>query len=209
MTIYPPPKSAVSIYPKSAVSIYPPPKLAVSIYPKSAVTIYPPKSSNFEQNFERTQHHALLHKGLFCERPTSRPTYEQSCLSFTIIHNAIHNSKLWPEGTAVLKVKFKTRSACGEGDWLLCWLYTLAEVSHQRWISGNVYHVCLRKVRITQGLRKKAVADPGIRGIQVLSLPWGWRSSVNSWINHCEGEKGDVNPKLLPVFRKKRMEKTS
>ena len=22
--------------------------------------------------------------------------------------------------------------ACGEGDWLLCWLYTLAEVSHQR-----------------------------------------------------------------------------
>ena len=46
---------------------------------KSAVTIYPqigsddlpppPKSSNFEQNFKRTQHHALLHKGLFCERP--------------------------------------------------------------------------------------------------------------------------------------------
>ena len=55
-----PPKSAVSIYPKSAVSIY----------PKSAVTISPPpKLSNFEQNFERTQHHALLHKGLFCERP--------------------------------------------------------------------------------------------------------------------------------------------
>ena len=30
----------------------------------------PFKSSNFEQNFKRTQHHALLHKGLFCERPT-------------------------------------------------------------------------------------------------------------------------------------------
>ena len=30
------------------------------------------------------------------------------------------------------------------------WLYTPAEVSHQRWISGNVYHVCLRKVRIRQ-----------------------------------------------------------
>ena len=29
----------------------------------------PLKSSNFEQNFKRTQHHALLHKGLFCERP--------------------------------------------------------------------------------------------------------------------------------------------
>ena len=33
----------------------------------------PLKSSNFEQNFKRTQHHALLHKGLFCERPITRP----------------------------------------------------------------------------------------------------------------------------------------
>ena len=32
----------------------------------------PLKSSNFEQNFKRTQHHALLHKGLFCERPKKR-----------------------------------------------------------------------------------------------------------------------------------------
>ena len=41
-----------------------------TIYPQIACTIYPPlKSSNFEQNFKRTQHHALLHKGLFCERP--------------------------------------------------------------------------------------------------------------------------------------------
>ena len=28
----------------------------------------------FEQNFEHTQHHALLHKGLFCERPKSMKT---------------------------------------------------------------------------------------------------------------------------------------
>ena len=42
------------------------------------------------------------------------------------------------------------KHTCGEGDWMLCWLYTLAEVSHQRWISGNVYHVRLRKVWIRQ-----------------------------------------------------------
>ena len=40
------------------------------------------------------------------------------------------------------------KHACGESDRLLCWLYTLAEVSHQRWISGNVYHVRLCKVQI-------------------------------------------------------------
>ena len=40
------------------------------------------------------------------------------------------------------------KHACGESDWLLCWPYTLAEVSHQRWISGNVYNICLCKVWI-------------------------------------------------------------
>ena len=38
------------------------------------------------------------------------------------------------------------KHACGESNQL----YTPAEVSHQRWISGNIYHVCLRKVRIRQ-----------------------------------------------------------
>ena len=42
------------------------------------------------------------------------------------------------------------KHTCGESNWLLCWLYTLTEVSHQRWISGNVYNVCLCKVRIRQ-----------------------------------------------------------
>ena len=42
------------------------------------------------------------------------------------------------------------KHACGESDWLLCWLYTLAEVSPQRWISGNIYHICLHKVWIRQ-----------------------------------------------------------
>ena len=40
-----------------------------------------------------------------------------------------------------------TAIACGERDRLLCWPYTPAEVSHQRWI---VYHVCLCKVWIRQ-----------------------------------------------------------
>ena len=31
------------------------------------------------------------------------------------------------------------KHACGEGDWLPFWHYTLAKVLHQRWISGNVY----------------------------------------------------------------------
>ena len=39
---------------------------------------------------------------------------------------------------------------CGEGDWLLCWHYTLAKVSHQRWISGNIYHVRLSTVQRRQ-----------------------------------------------------------
>ena len=42
------------------------------------------------------------------------------------------------------------KHACGEGDWLLCWHYTPANVSYQRWISGNVYHVRLRTVQIRQ-----------------------------------------------------------
>ena len=42
------------------------------------------------------------------------------------------------------------KHAYGESNQLLCWLYTPAEVSHQRWISGNIYHVCLHKVRIRQ-----------------------------------------------------------
>ena len=45
-------------------------KSYLAIYPQITKYDLPPlKSSNFEQNFKRTQHHALLHKGLFCERP--------------------------------------------------------------------------------------------------------------------------------------------
>ena len=64
-------KSPSTIYPKLSVWFTPPPKSPGKIFPlKLPSMIYPPlKSSNFEQNFKRTQHHALLHKGLFCERP--------------------------------------------------------------------------------------------------------------------------------------------
>ena len=96
-TIYSPPKSPSLIYPQIAKSDLPsncqvrftlkssvrftPPKSPSPIYPQIAKSDLPPnrlydlppplKSSNFEQNFKRTQHHALLHKGIFCERPIS------------------------------------------------------------------------------------------------------------------------------------------
>ena len=60
--------------------------------------------------------------------------------------SACHAGGLWFKSGILPLLKH----ACGESDWLLCWLYTPAEVSHQRWISGNVYHVHLRKVRIRQ-----------------------------------------------------------
>ena len=40
------------------------------------------------------------------------------------------------------------KHTCGEGNWLLWWYYTSAKVLHQRWISRNVYHICLCKVWI-------------------------------------------------------------
>ena len=53
---------------KELQTIYP--QIAKYDLPQIVCMIYPPlKSSNFEPNFKRTQHHALLHKGLFCERP--------------------------------------------------------------------------------------------------------------------------------------------
>ena len=57
-------KSPSTIYPSNCLyDLSPPPKIAREDLPL--------KSSNFEQNFRRIQHHALLHKGLFCERPIS------------------------------------------------------------------------------------------------------------------------------------------
>ena len=70
-TIYPPQIAREDLPLKSPSTIYPP-KIAKYDLPQIVCTIYPPlKSSNFEQNFKRTQHHALLQKGLFCERPIS------------------------------------------------------------------------------------------------------------------------------------------
>ena len=36
-------------------------------------TIYPPQNRPILSKISDTQHHALLHKGLFCKRPTSFP----------------------------------------------------------------------------------------------------------------------------------------
>ena len=73
------------------------------------------------------------------------------------------------------------KHACGESDWLLYWLYTLAEVLHQRWISGNVYHVCLHKVWIRQ------------------NPPWLWNPEETSpevWNRGISGpENGHVSNK--------------
>ena len=67
-----------TIYPKSSVRFTPSPEIAREDLPLK-ITKYdlPPKLSNFEQNFKRTQHHALLHKGLFCEK-TNKPSFDLS-----------------------------------------------------------------------------------------------------------------------------------
>ena len=51
---------------------------------------------------------------------------------------------LWFKSSILPLLKY----ACRKRDQLLCWPYTLAKVSHQRWISGNVYHICLNQVQI-------------------------------------------------------------
>ena len=77
-----PPKSPSPICPQIVCTIYPPPKSPSPICPQIICTIPPPlKSSNFEQNFKRTQHHALLHKGLFCERPNRKFNFVVKCRS--------------------------------------------------------------------------------------------------------------------------------
>ena len=79
-----------TIYPKSSVWFTPPPRNRQGRF-SPQITKYdlpPLKSSNFEQNFKRTQHHALLHKGLFCERPmTCSDSHE--FFSFVIYVNFI------------------------------------------------------------------------------------------------------------------------
>ena len=67
-------KSSMISYTKSSEQFIPPkigrddlPQICSDDLPKSAVTIYP-KSAKLSK-ISDTQHHALLHKGLFCERP--------------------------------------------------------------------------------------------------------------------------------------------
>ena len=66
------------------------------------------------------------------------------CCGRVVSVSACQAGGLWFKSSILPLLKH----ACGESNWLLCWPYTPAEVSHQRWISGNVYHVCLHKVQI-------------------------------------------------------------
>ena len=57
------------IYPKSSVQ-FTPPKSPEKIYPSNRqVQFTPPPNHPILSKISDTQHHALLHKGLFCERP--------------------------------------------------------------------------------------------------------------------------------------------
>ena len=47
--------------------------------------IYPPPKSSILSKISDTQHHALLHKGLFCERPKTRRWWPFCCV---MRHNA-------------------------------------------------------------------------------------------------------------------------
>ena len=63
----------------------------VRFTPNHLYDLPPPfKSSNFEQNFKRTQHHALLHKGLFCERPINWRFLFFQQWSPQIVTSAVH-----------------------------------------------------------------------------------------------------------------------
>ena len=59
-------------------------------------------------------------------------------------------SDCWEVRSSNLGIPPLLKHACGQDDWLLCWHYTQTKVSHQRWISGNVYHIGLCKVRMRQ-----------------------------------------------------------
>ena len=65
-TIYPPPNRQVRFTLKSPSMIYP--QIAKYDFPP------PPPKSSILSKISNTQHHALFHKGLFCERPKSVAT---------------------------------------------------------------------------------------------------------------------------------------
>ena len=97
--------------------IYPPPsEIAREDLPlKSPRTIYPPlKLSNFEQNFKRTQHHALLHKGLFCERPKTWKPH-----SFNLFDCA-EEDPWFPGGQPIFRPKFPENRMKIRKIWLRC-----------------------------------------------------------------------------------------
>ena len=72
-------KSPSTIYPKLSVRFTPLEITREDLPLKSPSTIYPPPNCPILSKISDTQHHALLHKGLFCERPNRiRPLFSGS-----------------------------------------------------------------------------------------------------------------------------------
>ena len=78
------------------------------------------------------------------------------------------------------------KHACRESDWLLCWSYIPAKVSHQKWISGNVYHVPMPSMVSINRIytQRQAVLIPRWRWrfLKIIS-PWQRTVFVASWHN--------------------------
>ena len=78
------------------------------------------------------------------------------------------------------------KHACGESDQLLCWPYTPVEVSYQRWISGNVYHIRLWKVWIRlPTLALKPRGDITRSPKQEYQWPQKWTCVQQNFLKKC------------------------
>ena len=70
---------------------------------------------------------------------------------------------------------------CGESGRPLCWPYTLAKVSRQMWILGNVYHLCLYQLQIrlaTLALKPKGDVTRSLKQ----GYPWAQKwTCVHHW----------------------------
>ena len=78
------------------------------------------------------------------------------------------------------------KHACGEGDWLLCWQYTLVKVSHQRWISWNIYHIHFHQVEIRQN--PLWLWNPEETSPEVQNKGYQW---PHKWL--CDQQKFKIN----------------
>ena len=158
--------------PQIVCTIYPPKITREDLPLESPSTIYPPlKSSNFEQNFKRTQHHALFHKGLFCERPknTNRISKETFLLLLSLSKNDLNMYYVWLSlpffcsyfnrslrlrltvALPSIQVTITCNIACTFiSNWIVHSLQSIYWISWKLHCSGNVssinvhFHYCLK-----------------------------------------------------------------